>query len=114
MARKRRRLPVLLLAASLALPALATAGDPQRGRGLYEQRCGGCHTESVHGRAHRVARDAQDVRRWVRHWSERLGLGWGEEEVEDVTAYLDAPYYGFPCDAPPCRALSMTRPSPRR
>ena len=101
-----------LLAAGLAF-APARAEDLQRGRGLYELRCDGCHSVSVHGRAHRVARDRAEVRAWVRRWNDHLRLGWGDEEIADVAAWLDATYYHFPCDTPACRAVSLARASAR-
>jgi len=104
------RMTIALVAAAVcAAPWIARAGDAERGRGLYELRCGGCHTESVHGRAKRVARNMDDVRHWVRRWNENLKLRWEDEEVEDVASYLNATYYHFSCEAPPCRALSMAR-----
>jgi cytochrome c5 len=113
------RFPRLLWVACFALPAacLAIAAAPppdlQRGRGLYELRCDGCHSESVHGRAHRVARDRAEIRAWVRRWNDHLRLGWGDDEIEDVAAWLDATYYHFPCDTPACRAVSLAPASPR-
>lgn len=106
--RSRTLIPALLLsAAALAVPCPSSAADAVRGRALYELRCDGCHTESVHGRTHRVARDMDDVRRWVARWNEHLRLQWGDTEIEDVAAYLNATYYRFPCETPACRALSM-------
>ena len=111
---RRRLFLLVLLAAAIAAPSLSRAADAGRGRALYELRCGGCHTESVHGREHRVARDLGEVSHWVRRWSANLELGWGNSEVEDVTAYLNATYYRFACEAPGCRALSLNKaPSPR-
>ena len=81
----------LLLAA--ALPA--TAGDPERGRNLYEQRCGQCHSESVHVRAKRSARNFDEIRAWVVRWSTTLDLGWGPGEIDDVALYLNDAYYRF-------------------
>ena len=71
------------------------SGDAERGRGLYEQRCTQCHAQSVHARAKRAARDFNEVREWVQRWSEYLSLAWGDEEVEDVTFYLNATYYRY-------------------
>ncbi|HXZ47571.1 MAG TPA: cytochrome c [Usitatibacter sp.] len=94
---------VLIACALLGTAPFASAADVQRGRSLYELRCGGCHAVSVHGRAKREARDPGDVRHWVKRWGDYLHLQWGEEEVDDVAAYLDATYYHFSCDKPPCR-----------
>ncbi|HSN20717.1 MAG TPA: hypothetical protein VLS49_08570 [Usitatibacter sp.] len=99
---------------ALALAAPAYVPDAARGRSLYELRCGECHSESVHGRPHRVARDIDEVRVWVRRWSDHLHLGWRDEEVADVAAYLDATYYKFDCESPACRALSLVAWPKRR
>lgn len=106
-------LATLAAASALAVEIAAPLPDPARGRSLYELRCGECHGESVHGRAHRVARDLEDIRQWVRRWSDQLHLGWGREEVDDVAAYLNATYYRFACDAPDCDVVSMTHPARR-
>ena len=90
-----------------ALAPAAGAADLERGRALYELRCGACHTESVHGRAHRVAKDLADVRRWVRRWNESLAIGWTEPDIDDVAAYLNATYYKFDCATSACSAVSM-------
>lgn len=97
------------LAASSAFAAHVAFGaaDTERGRGLYELRCGECHAESVHGRTHRVARNIPEIRLWVQRWSDNLKLGWGTQEVNDVAAYLNAAYYRFECEAPECRAVSL-------
>lgn len=86
----------------------ASGADPDRGRALYEQRCGGCHSESVHGRAKRVAADFAAVRGWVSRWSRSLELGWGAEELDDVAVHLNNTYYRYPCPSPACKVLSLS------
>ena len=86
---------------SCALVAALVAGpgfgaDAQRGRELYEQRCTGCHAESVHSRVKRVARDFGEVRAWVARWNETLALKWGGDEIEDVATFLNAAFYRYP------------------
>lgn len=92
------------LAAALALTAPARGADVPRGKALYEARCGGCHAESVHGRAKREAKDYQAVRSWVRRWGDNLGLRWTDEEVADVAAYLNVRYYRYSCPPADCQA----------
>ena len=96
--------------AALAL-ALGTVGahaaDLARGRALYELRCDACHTESVHGRAHRVAKSLAEVRQWVSRWNRSLAIGWSDAEIDDVAAYLNATYYKFDCTTPACAAVSL-------
>lgn len=97
----------LLLAAALGAPA----ADAERGRALYELRCGGCHSESVHRRAKRVAGDFDDVRRWVDRWNETLALRWTGEEVDDVSLYLNGKYYRYPCPPRVCKVISLATPA---
>ena len=97
------------LAASLAAPGVR-AGDAGRGRALYESHCASCHSQSVHGREKRVARDFEDVRAWVARWNANLALHWGEEEIEDVTLYLNGAYYRFPCPPSACKVVSLASP----
>ncbi len=95
-----RSLPIALatvLAMTLAGTTAAGAADLERGRILYEARCGGCHGDSVHGREKRLAADFAAVRGWVLRWSANLGFAWTNDEVDDVTVHLNARYYRFPC-----------------
>ena len=96
-----------LAAAVLALAAPgAGAGDAVRGRALYESHCVSCHSQSVHGRAKREAKDFEGVRAWVARWNANLTLRWGAEEIEDVTLYLNETYYRFACPPSACKVVS--------
>lgn len=112
---RNRQFALMIVAAILALVVLtlatrsASAADAQRGRVLYETRCGECHAESVHGRKNKAAQDFDAVRRWVARWSDNLRLGWSAEEVEDVTAYLNGRFYNYPCPPEVCRVVSLAR-----
>ena len=100
-------LPALAaFAAACAFAAPGAAPDPDRGRALYETRCLGCHGESVHSREKRAARDFASIRAWVARWNDTLRAGWGSDEVDDVTAYLNATYYRYPCPPTVCKVLS--------
>ena len=94
-------------AASVLGPIPGFAGDASRGEELYSQKCHECHAESVHSRVKRSARDFAAIREWVRHWNTTLKLGWGPEEVEDVTTYLNVAYYRF---TPPAATTSLQSP----
>lgn len=93
------------LVALLAVP-VARAADAERGRALYEMRCLACHSESVHGRAKRVATDFEDVRAWVRRWNEHLGLRWTSDEIDDVAVHVNSTYYRYKCPPQVCSAIS--------
>lgn len=109
---------VIAALAMLSLPPTASGADVSRGRALYELRCGGCHAESVHGRAKRVATDFEEVRRWVSRWNETLNLGWKDDEVDDVAVHLNLDYYGYACPPRVCNVVSLvsgsTSPAQRR
>jgi hypothetical protein len=105
-----RRFRILVLLAALAPPIAAPADKappPDRGRDLYELRCTTCHATSVHGREKRVARDFEEVRAWVSRWNATLGLGWTRDDVDDVTLYLNATYYRYPCPPTVCKVVSL-------
>jgi hypothetical protein len=107
-----KRLPTLLaLAALIALLLPAAGAQPERGRALYELRCTGCHSESVHARVKRVATDFDAVRGWVKRWDRDLKLGWSAEEIEDVTVYLNDTYYRHPCPPSVCKVISRASPA---
>jgi len=97
----------LACAGVLAVPLAAIPADVSRGRALYELRCQGCHSESVHARVHRSARDFDDVRRWVERWNASLQLRWDAQEVEDVTLHLNATYYRYACPPTTCKVVSL-------
>ena len=92
--------------------SLAFAADPDRGRELYDTHCGSCHSASVHGRAKRAATNFEEIRAWVIRWKENLALGWSDDEVDDVSLYLDNSYYRYPCPTRVCKIVS-TAQNPR-
>ena len=96
------------LALACALPLAASAANAERGRSLYENRCDSCHAESVHGRAKREASGFESLRGWVRRWSGNLGLKWTDEELDDVTVYLNGRYYRFACPPSACKTTGST------
>ena len=96
-------------AAALTLATAAAQPDISRGRALYELRCLGCHSESVHARAKRTARSFDEVRTWVARWNTSLSLRWDSQEIEDVTLHLNDTYYRYPCPPTTCKVVSLTR-----
>jgi len=70
--------------------------DEPRGKLLYETHCIVCHTSGIHWREQKLATDWNSLKFQVRRWQTSIGLGWSEEEITDVTDYLNAIHYGFP------------------
>ncbi len=90
----------IVLTAFVAAMLLVTtddsmAADAERGRLLYENHCTVCHTSVVHVRERRRATSRDDIRMWILRWQTQLDLNWGNVEVDDVTEFLNARYYGF-------------------
>lgn len=93
------------LALSLAgLCAAQAPADAERGRILYETRCGSCHASSVHLRSARNAKSFDSLRTQVLRWSAAAGGSWSADEIDDVSLYLNQRYYRFPCAHAGCTA----------
>lgn len=67
-----------------------------RGELLYATHCSACHTSKIHWRERNLATDWNSLKSQVRRWQTSIGLDWSEEEITDVTNYLNAAHYGFP------------------
>lgn len=91
---------VFTLSAALfwAVPTWAAPAEPVsplRGMELYGNHCTVCHQSTVHIREKRKAKSLAQVEVWVRRWASVLKLGWDEEEVKAVAAYLNSRYYQY-------------------
>jgi len=67
-----------------------------RGQALYENHCSTCHDPQTHvaGDARHVTTMA-DLRARVAAWSVHSGLNWPDEDVNDVTDFLNRRFYRF-------------------
>jgi mono/diheme cytochrome c family protein len=86
----------MAVAGVLACVAALRAVEFDRGEALYENHCSSCHDTQVHapGETRHVATLA-DLRARVAAWSIHSGLNWSEEDVTDVTNYLNRRFYRF-------------------
>ena len=69
---------------------------PSRGELLYSTHCIACHTDKVHWRDKKLARDFKSLRTQVRRWQKLSDLGWSEDDVSAVAVYLNTLYYHYP------------------
>ena len=53
------------------------------------------HEGWVHSREGRKVTTPEELRARVAAWSVHAGLGWGAEEIDDVTRYLRVHFYHF-------------------
>ncbi|HSD60465.1 MAG TPA: cytochrome C [Burkholderiales bacterium] len=92
-----------LAGACLLLAAVpGVAADLERGRLLHATFCLGCHNDSVTKRENRVAGTYAELRRQVARWQANAGLKWEAQDVDDVTAWLNATHYRLPCEGAGC------------
>jgi hypothetical protein len=67
-----------------------------RGEALYENHCSACHDPRFHvGEDARHVTTMADLRARVAAWSVHSGLNWSDEDVNDVTGFLNRRYYRF-------------------
>jgi len=91
---------ILVLAAAFSVALAAAAQTPSRGALLYDTHCIACHTKEVHWRERKLASDWQSLAAETRRWQRNIGLGWSDEEIDDVVRYLNTTIYRFPDRAP--------------
>ena len=88
----------LLQAALLAGAAAWTAGAHAQSRGelLYSTHCITCHSAQMHWRERRQATDWLSLQSQVRRWQSVAALDWSDEDIVEVTRYLNDTIYRFP------------------
>jgi len=75
----------------------AQSADPQRGLMLYETQCTGCHDSVFHLIGPRNAQTYAEVLVEVARWAKTIETEWTDEEIADVTGYLNTKFYKYPC-----------------
>jgi mono/diheme cytochrome c family protein len=88
---------------------LATAETlPNEARGglLYSTHCSTCHNSTIHWREQKLATDWISLKAQVNRWQRYTKLRWSEEDINDVTSYLNTHYYNFISTEP--KAVSQT------
>jgi len=91
--------PSRLLWLSLAVASCAgaqTAPDANRGELLYTTHCIACHSTQMHWRDKRLAVDWESLKAQVRRWQGNARLDWTEDDITDVTLYLNTSIYRYP------------------
>ena len=94
----KRSNTVLPALAALALAASAQAES--RGELLYATHCIACHTAQVHWRDQKLATDWNSLKAQVRRWQAAAQLGWSDDDIVEVTSYLNQRFYRFTTSPP--------------
>lgn len=71
------------------------APPASRGELLYTTHCIACHSTQMHWRDQRRATDLDSLREQVRLWQGRAMLSWNEDDIAEVTRYLNERIYRF-------------------
>jgi cytochrome c553 len=87
---KTQILPTLL--AVLAAGSLHAA-DVSHGKSLQQENCMRCHDDAMYTRENRKVTSLDGLKKQVMRCEQSLGLQWFDEDVADVTEYLNATYY---------------------
>ena len=83
-----------IVLAGLVAPAGAASAQ-SRGELLYTTHCIACHSTQVHWREQRRATDLDSLKEQVRRWQGRALLSWTEDDIVEVTRYLNQSIYRF-------------------
>lgn len=84
---------VTALITLLAQPV--TMADMENGRALTGQNCTSCHDDSVYTRDDRRITTMSALQNQVQRCEINLDLKWFEDDINDVTGYLNTQYYHF-------------------
>lgn len=66
-----------------------------RGELLYSTHCSACHTAEIHWREKNLATDWNSLKVQVNRWQIYSELGWSDNDIIDVTLYLNITFYNF-------------------
>ncbi len=83
----------MITLSTLQLPA--QGADIINGKQLHTENCMRCHQAAIYTRSDRKVNTLEQLRKRVTQCELAAELAWFEEEVDDVTAYLDTSYYLF-------------------
>jgi len=106
------------VAGMFALAGIASAQS--RGELLYTTHCLACHSTQMHWRDKRVATDWDSLKEQVRLWQSRSQLSWSDNDIVEVTRYLNQRIYRFgreteraslDCDRSSWRPAAWAHPS---
>ena len=73
----------------------AYSANVANGEILHKDHCTRCHQADIYQREDRIVKTLQHLRTQVRFCEVSNDLTWFDEEVDDVTEYLNLNYYLF-------------------
>jgi len=87
-----------MMAITLALLAGQAVADvdAKHGQQLHNKSCVKCHDSSVYTRKDRFVANKDSLKNQVQRCNVNVGAQWFDEDVADVTDFLNTTYYKFP------------------
>jgi mono/diheme cytochrome c family protein len=82
------------LLGALSAGCAAPSGDPEKGARLHDS-CLGCHGIELYVPPNAKVKTLAELKKEVENWNDRMNPKFDEQEVEDITAYLNSTYYKF-------------------
>lgn len=82
-----------LLLITFSAAAMSQVADLSAGKALTEANCYQCHGTEVYTRADRKVKTLEGLQRQVQRCELALGLKWFDEEIGNVSAYLNQEFY---------------------
>ena len=90
------KLTVSLVLAGLLFSSSAFANNAANGKKLFTgSKCGTCHGTEIYTSKDRKVKSLKALEAAVRLNDSKLNTNWFDEDVKDVTAYLNQQYYKF-------------------
>ncbi len=71
------------------------AADIENGQTLHKGHCTRCHDTEIYTRPDRIVNNLEELKNRVQQCELTIELAWFEEEVNDVTEYLNSYFYKF-------------------
>ncbi len=87
---------LFVLFGSLADADAQPMSDSARGELLYSTHCIACHSDKIHWRDKRLAKNWKSLRAEVRRWQKLSALGWSDDDISAVALYLNTLHYHYP------------------
>ena len=75
--------------------ATSNAQDIKNGDDLHADKCTRCHDSAMYTRTNKRVKTLPKLGTQVRMCKDNLGITWFDDEVDDVTGYLNKTYYHF-------------------
>lgn len=82
---------VILLLSTLPVQAV----DIENGKALHNENCLRCHDETKYTRENRLVSNFNELHKRIRDCELMTEATWFDEEIDDVTAYLNDAFYHF-------------------